>query len=45
MQSVHADAGASPPGELTEVEITGVKPNSLTGRVVTRPSQPSSEIA
>ena len=38
MQSVHADAEISCMGELTEVEIIGVKPNSLVGRVVPRPS-------
>jgi tRNA-2-methylthio-N6-dimethylallyladenosine synthase len=34
MQSVHADADPSRMGELTEIEIIGVKPNSLVGRVV-----------
>ena len=34
----HADADSSHVGALTEVEITGVKPNSLAGRVVAHPS-------
>jgi tRNA-2-methylthio-N6-dimethylallyladenosine synthase len=34
MQSVHADLDASRVGELVEVEISGVKPNSLSGRAV-----------
>ena len=45
MQSVHAEADASRMGELTEVEIVGVKPNSLAGRVVARPSHQMIEIA
>jgi tRNA-2-methylthio-N6-dimethylallyladenosine synthase len=40
MQSVHADADASRMGELTEVEIAGVKPNSLFGRVVRQSYRP-----
>jgi len=38
MQSVHADVNPSRLGALTEVEILGVKPNSLAGRVVAHPS-------
>jgi tRNA-2-methylthio-N6-dimethylallyladenosine synthase len=34
MQSVHAEADPSRIGEPTEIEIIGVKPNSLVGRVV-----------
>jgi len=45
MQSVHADVDASRMGELTEIEITGVKPNSLAGRVVTQPARRSREVA
>ena len=36
MQSVHAEADVSRMGALTEVEILGLKPNSLSGRVVAR---------
>jgi hypothetical protein len=36
MQSVHADVEGSRAGELVEIEISGVKPNSLSGRVVAR---------
>ena len=36
MQSVHAEADVSRLGALTEVEILGLKPNSLSGRVVAR---------
>ena len=36
MQSVHAEADVSRLGALTEVEIHGLKPNSLSGRVVAR---------
>jgi tRNA-2-methylthio-N6-dimethylallyladenosine synthase len=45
MQSVHASAEASRIGASTEVEIVGLKPNSLAGRVVTGPSSRQSEIA
>jgi tRNA-2-methylthio-N6-dimethylallyladenosine synthase len=38
MQSVHADVSPSRQGALTEVEIIGLKPNSLAGRVVAYPS-------
>jgi tRNA-2-methylthio-N6-dimethylallyladenosine synthase len=38
MQSVHADVNPSRLGALTEVEIIGLKPNSLAGRVVALPS-------
>ena len=38
MQSVHAEADVSRLGALTEVEILGLKPNSLSGRVVASPS-------
>jgi tRNA-2-methylthio-N6-dimethylallyladenosine synthase len=38
MQSVHAEADASRMGVMTEVEITGLKPNSLSGRVAPSPS-------
>ena len=38
MQAVFADVDASRLGELTEVEITGVNPNSLPARIVARPS-------
>jgi tRNA-2-methylthio-N6-dimethylallyladenosine synthase len=38
MQSVHAEADPSRMGEPTEIEIIGVKPNSLVGRVVPHPS-------
>jgi hypothetical protein len=38
MQSVHAEADASRMGDMTEVEILGLKPNSLSGRVVASPS-------
>jgi tRNA-2-methylthio-N6-dimethylallyladenosine synthase len=34
MQSVHASVESARMGEMTEVEITGLKPNSLSGRVV-----------
>ena len=36
MQSVHAEADVSRMGALTEVEILGLKPKSLSGRVVAR---------
>ncbi len=39
MQSVHAEVEASRMGELVEVEITGLKPNSLTGRVTSVPER------
>jgi tRNA-2-methylthio-N6-dimethylallyladenosine synthase len=38
MQSVHAELDAAPVGETTEIEIVALKPNSLAGRVVARPS-------
>jgi tRNA-2-methylthio-N6-dimethylallyladenosine synthase len=38
MQSVHADVSPSRQRALTEVEIVGLKPNSLAGRVVAHPS-------
>ena len=38
MQSVHAEVDASRLGELTQIEILGLKPNSLEGRWVVRPS-------
>ena len=38
MQSVHAEVEASRLGEMTQVEIIGLKPNSLYGRVVAKPS-------
>ena len=37
MQSVNAVVDSGRIGEMTEVEITGVKPNSLTARVVSPP--------
>ena len=45
MQSVHAEANPSRIGEPTEIEIIGVKPNSLVGRVVPHPSQRSRKLA
>jgi tRNA-2-methylthio-N6-dimethylallyladenosine synthase len=44
MQSVHATAETARMGVLTEVEIVGLKPNSLAGRVVASLSHPTSEI-
>jgi len=44
MQSVHADVNTSRVGALTEVEIIGLKPNSLAGRAVAHPSRELSEI-
>ena len=38
MQSVHAEVSPSRLGALIEVEIIGLKPNSLAGRVVAHPS-------
>jgi tRNA-2-methylthio-N6-dimethylallyladenosine synthase len=38
MQSVHAEVDPSRLGALTEVDIIGLKPNSLAGRVVAHPS-------
>ena len=34
MQSVYAEVDSARVGEMTEVEIVGLKPNSLTGRIV-----------
>jgi tRNA-2-methylthio-N6-dimethylallyladenosine synthase len=45
MQSVHAEADPCRIGEPTEIEIIGVKPNSLVGRVVPRPSYRSRKLA
>jgi tRNA-2-methylthio-N6-dimethylallyladenosine synthase len=45
MQSVHAEADPSRIGEATEIEIIGVKPNSLVGRVVPHPSYRSRKLA
>jgi hypothetical protein len=44
MQSMHADAEISRIGALTSVEVVGVKPNSLAGRVVASASHRSSAI-
>jgi tRNA-2-methylthio-N6-dimethylallyladenosine synthase len=44
LQSVCADGDASLIGELVDVEITGVGPNSLRGRLVTPASQSSRRI-
>jgi hypothetical protein len=41
LQSVYADADASLIGELVDVEIIGVGPNSLRGRLVTPASYSS----
>jgi len=42
MQGVHADVDAARVGEMTEVEIVDIRPNSLSGRIVVAPSSWSS---
>jgi hypothetical protein len=44
LQSVHADDAASLIGAIADVEIVGVGPNSLQGRLVTPASQTLDEI-
>ena len=45
LQSVHANDAASLIGAVADVEIIGVGPNSLRGRLVTPPSRTSDEIS